>query len=82
MRVRQEHGIEATQGGRRHRANAPEVKHARPENRVGDQAYAVEVDDERGVPDVRHPRHAGKRTAVPWSFDGVWTWRGVPHTMA
>jgi hypothetical protein len=57
VRVRDEHGVEAPVSARRDRHRAPQVGDAVPEQRIGQQPDAVEVDDDRGVSHVLDSPH-------------------------
>ena len=61
VRVRDEHGVHAAARPRVNGSHAPEVCYAVAEERVGEEANAVEVDEDGRVSDVFDPGHARER---------------------
>ena len=65
VRVRDEHGVDAATRARRDGRRAPQVRDAVAQQRIRQQANAVEVDEDRRVPDILDPRHVETLDVVP-----------------
>ena len=63
VRMGDEHRIDAAQRPGGDGRRAPEMRDAVPQQRVGEEANAVEIDEDRGVADVLDACHAGNATA-------------------
>lgn len=51
--MREQHCVDSAQSARRHGSDPPQMHDPAAEHRVGEQTDAVEIDDDRCMPDVR-----------------------------
>ena len=58
VEMREQNGVQVAQRlGRRRRHATAQVRHPVAQQRVGEQAHAVEIDQNGAVPDPRHAGH-------------------------